>query len=486
MNVTTSIAVERSEFSGGIPPAAKVGVLIGLVIATFGAAMSMAPWEVAESGIALSAIFLLLWRNSDPPVLLLPPLFQWTEVAIVPLSTIWEQEPLNALSPSGSNLEASALFGFLGIVCLAFGLRIAMGRPAGINQRLREEVSLMPFGETFRLSISLMAGGYLFIALSPWAGPARELFNQVSALKYVGFFMLAYWCLVRRQHMGTLGIVVAFEIMFGLTGFFATFKESLLVLILAALSARSKLRANDAFVIGLVTALLLTVAIFWSAVKPSYRDFVNQGSGAQVVLVPLSDRIEFLSDEVASFDWEKVSEGFDALVKRHGYIEFLAQTMEYVPQTRAHENGALTLAVLKHISFPRFLNPSKPPLPSDTEVMVKYTGQANRWDSNTSISLGYLAELYVDFGYFGALLATMAIGMILGSIYRFLNSSRRTLALVTTGLTIVAALPVAYFGIAYVKLVGAMVFAAAVSIAFQRFSGPFFASMLVVQGRARR
>jgi hypothetical protein len=468
------------------PPAAKVGAAMGLLIATLGASISMAPLEVFASGLALSAIFLLLWRSSDPPVLLLPPLFQWTEVAIVPISTIWKRESLNDLSPSGSNLEVAALFGLAAIVCLAIGLRLAMGRPRGVSQKMREEVQSIRFEPLFRVSIGLMIGGYVVAALLPFSGPAREVINHVGNLKYVGFFMLAFWCLVRRQRMEILGVVVAFEIISGMTGFFAEFKDALLALIVAALAARPKLRVNDTFVISAAATLLLFVAIFWSAVKPAYRAFVNQGTGAQVVLVPVSDRVDFLAGELAVFDGVSVSQGFDTLVARHGYIEYLARTMEFVPQGLPHENGALTVAVLKHISVPRFLNPGKPPLPSDTEVMAKYTGQANVWDSNTSISLGHLAELYVDFGHFGALLGMLVIGAMLGSVYRILISSRHTPAIMAAGLSLVAALPVAYFGTAYVKLVGAMVFASAVCILVQRVGGPFVARQLMRPAPTRR
>lgn len=487
MRATTFISPSSGAFFSDIPTAAKVGVIVGLVIATLGAAISMAPWEVAESGVALSAIFLLLWRNSDPPVLLLPPLFQWTEVAIVPLSTIWKRQPLNSLSPFGANLEAAALFGLLGIVCLAFGLKIAMGRTVGIDQRLRKEVSLMSFDRLFRVSISLMVGGYLIAALLPFAGPAREFFHYGSNLRYVGFFMLAYWCLVRRQQMEILGLVVAFEIVFGMTGFFADFKYTLLALFVAALSARSKLTVKDAILISVSITLLFMTAIFWSEVKPTYRAFVNEGSGGQVVLVPISDRIDFLAQEAASFDLEKVADGFNILVARHGYIDYLARAMEFVPNGRPYENGGITLAVIQHISIPRVLYPSKPQLPSDSDVTAKYTGGDDTLGgSNTSISLGYLAELYADFGYFGALIAATVIGMILGLVYRFLNSSRQTPALVTVGLTLVPAFELAYFGTAYVKIVGGMLFASAVCIAIQRFGGLLFARQLIQRGRARR
>jgi len=72
------------------------------------------------------------------------------------------------------------------------------------------------------------------------AGPARELFNQISNIKYIGLFAFTYWCLVRRSHLFVLAALICFEVVFGMTGFFAEFKNSLLTVVVAALAARPR------------------------------------------------------------------------------------------------------------------------------------------------------------------------------------------------------------------------------------------------------
>jgi hypothetical protein len=269
-----------------------------------------------------------------------------------------------------------------------------------------------------------------------------------------------------------LAALVSLEIIAGLTGFFAEFKNSLLTLLIAALATQRPMGKKSLAVLAVPFLLILSVAIFWSAVKKDYRTFVNGGSGAQEVLVPVSERLNYLSDKAANFDTEQFGIGLERLVSRHGYVDYLGRTMRTVPEVIPHEDGALTAAVIRHISVPRFIDPSKPALPSDTEVMAHYTGQANLWLSDTSISIGNLAELYVDFGYPGGLAAILTIGLLIGGVYRGLLAFRETSPLVTAGLCHIAALPAAYFGNAYAKLIGAAVFTSVLAFLFQRYVGP--------------
>lgn len=453
---------------------AIAGLAVGGSIATFGAAASTAPFQVALSGLVLAVIVLLLWSEGEPPILLLPPLFQWSEVATVPISTIWKRGDLNDLSKMGADLEASAVYGLLGVLCLAVGIWVARGRLRGLTSQLMEEAGRAEFKHIAGAAFGLMAIGYALAILSGSAGPARELLNSASNIKYVGLMMLAYWCLFRRQHLLVLLATILFELVFGLTGFFAEFKNSLLTIFIAALVARPRLTPRDWIVVGLSLALLIGTAVFWSAIKSDYRLFVNRGTGTQTVQVPLSDRVAYISNEAAQFSGEDVLNGFNLLVERHGYIDFLGKTMAFVPAVRQHEDGALTSAVFQHITMPRFLFPDKPPLPSDTAVMALYTGQKYRWNENTSISIGHLAELYVDFGYYGGLMGMLVIGLMVGAVYRLLRSSTNTPALVAVGLCLATALPIAYFGTAYAKLVGSFLFTSVLALLFQRFSPLFF------------
>jgi len=269
-----------------------------------------------------------------------------------------------------------------------------------------------------------------------------------------------------------------FEILFGMTGFFADFKNSLLTLLVAAMSTRPRFRPQDLAVLGSAVALLIGIGVFWSTIKPDYREFVNQGTGEQVVLVSLEERIAFIANRALDFDGTDVHTGLERLVSRHGYIDYLAQTMEFVPRGLPHEDGALTSAVLRHVTMPRFLFPDKPALPNDTEIMAKYTGQEMVWNRSTSISIGHLAELYIDFGYIGGLLGMLTLGLLVGFSYRILRNHNRTPALISAAISLTVALQLAYFGIAYSKIVGALIFSFAIAVLFQRLVVPFILSRI--------
>jgi hypothetical protein len=470
------------------PPLAQAAlVLTGSVTAVL-ALFSTAPMIVAFSGICLIAMILLLWRGDEPPILLLPVLFQWSEVAIVPISTVWKKVPLNDLSSYGADLEASALYGLLGVLLMATGLRLGAGttRRAPLTQRLIEESNALEVDQVLRMSLAAIGIGYAAAVVRPYSGGAAEMVHQISGLKEAGLFILTFWCLSRKKHVGLLLTIVLFDIISGLTGFFAEFKDSVLTFLVAAMAARPRVRIADVLMVSTAASLLLGIAVFWSEVKPGYREFLNQGSGQQVVAVPVSERLAYLADAAATMDGARLADGTDRLVLRHGYIEFLGLTMQYVPQTLRHEDGNLTWAVVQHITMPRVLFPEKPPLPNDTDIMVTYTGLPNFWTSETSISLGYLAELYVDFGYFGGLAACLAIGWIFGRICAALRSYKRSPALISSGLMMMVALTLAYFGTAYVKLVAGGVFCAIIALGTQRMVLPAILPVLLKVRRKER
>ncbi|MCP4309287.1 MAG: hypothetical protein GY788_31320 [bacterium] len=455
-------------------------------ITVFGALASTTPLVVAVSGVCLALIIILLWRTDDPPVLFIPALFQWSEVAILPLSTTWRDVPLFDLSFWGVEMETAALFGFGGVTALAIGLRLGAGRSRGnFAARLRAETETWRFRDVATIAFAAIGVGYAFAFMTGYAGPLRELFNQASNLKYVGLFALTYWCLLTRTRYTVLGAVMAFEVVGGMTGFFEGFKFTILTLLVAALAARPQLRPRDVLVVTLAGAVLLAAGVFWSAIKPDYRKFLNQDTGEQVVLQSLDGRLDYLADAASSIDGEMIAEGFDLLVARHGYIEFLALTMQNVPSVIPHENGGMTGTVFQHIAMPRFLFPDKAALPNDTEVMSYYTGLPMMWGSNTSISIGYLGELYIDFGYFG-LGAAFVIGSMAGFVYRVLRSRRDRSALIAAGLCLMVAFPLAYFGTAYAKMIGSFVFSSVIALGMQKFGVPIVLPILLGRRRFRR
>jgi len=456
------------------PPGATAAIIAAGALATIGALASPSPAAVAACGACLALVIFVLWR--ELPILLLPALFQWSEVAIIPISTIWRQVPLSQLSQYRVDLEASTLYGLGGVAALSIGLRLGSGSStAPLSARLNANAAAWRFHQAAGVGLSAIAIGCGLSVMSGYAGPARELLRQAGNVHYVGLFALAYWCLRKRSHYAIVAAVTAFEVVLGMTGFFAEFKNALLTLIVAALAARARLRLSDILIVGAAGGLLVGVAIFWSAVKSDYRRFVNGGSGAQIVVRPIDERIGYMESALLSMNGRRFADGFDRLVARHGYTEYLALTMAYVPEFRPHEDGQVTLSVLDHVLTPRFLFPDKSPLPSDTAIMTNYTGLRDRWSDNTSISVGYLGELYVDFGYSGGLLAAGIIGALVGAVYRMLARRDDAHALLTAGFCVMATLPIAYFGLAYIKVMGAFVSSSAIALVLQRIGPRGFA-----------
>ena len=115
-------------------------------------------------------------------MLLLPALYQWSEVAILPIATAWRGVPLNALAEHNVRLEGAAYFGLAGVAALAAGMRIGAGRATGqtFARRLEADANLWRFRDVAILCLAAMLLGYSAAVISSFAGAWRELFSQAS------------------------------------------------------------------------------------------------------------------------------------------------------------------------------------------------------------------------------------------------------------------------------------------------------------------
>jgi hypothetical protein len=455
-------------------PHRPLPIVVGLVLlALVGVAASPSPFVVLASGIASILLFLLMWRPGQPPILLIPILIQFTQVALKPAMTVTIDSSLQDLADFDIDLEPAALFGLAGIVALAFGLRMGVGdppRPANAAMADR------PFRQLLTISLLAIVIGHAIHAIGARINGVQQIALSLGGLKWAGLFILAYSALRLRRGRPWLVAVVMFEIFLGMTGFFADFRLVLFVVAGAAIAAYGRISVRGFAVIGLVTALMLALAVFWTEGKAKYRTFLNQGTGEQVVLRSLDERIAYLTEKVAEFDSKKFGEGFEQLLERVSYIEFLAATMDRVPNVLPHEGGSLLEEAVWHVLTPRILFPDKAVLASDTVTTARYTGlpAAVLADENTSISIGYLGELYVDFGVWGALLAVTLVGLIFGRCYRAIRDYPRMPAPINYSLCMMFALSFCSFEISLIRLVGGALMTAAAALTLQRVVWPVF------------
>lgn len=459
------------------PPFVRFAIACTVIFSAIGPLVSGSPLPVLAGGAVLAVLLFLLWQPDDLPILLLPIIYQWLQVAVKPILSVFYGLPINHVLDTGEGLQiagdGAALFGFAGVGCLGLGLWLGAGRPrSNTEQALRLETQGWHGGLLLRLSVGAIVLGHVVALFAHFAGSAIQLVLPFAELANVGLFCFAYWCFVNKSGYRYLAAVAAVEIIMGFTGFFADFRAPVVVLAIAVLAAHPRVRPASIAALLCGAMVILGLASFWSEIKNEYRNFVSNGTGEQVVEQPLQARLSYIFEAASEFDGNQLADGFNKLLSRVSYIDFLAATMDYVPSVIPHEDGALIGAAILNMVEPRILFPNKPPLPNDTDVTTQYTGLDLGSAGNTSISIGYLGELYIDFGYSGALIAAGLIGFAVGSGYRVLRDYERAPRLISYGACCMMALPVLTFETALTKTINGAVLGFAAALVLQRFIAP--------------
>ena len=373
-------------------------------------------------GVVLTLTIGLLWRLGEPPILLLPAGIQVIQVVMPRLYANFLGVSMQDVSLVLGDTTAATWFALAAMLSLVVGMWCSKrGMSASAALALHREARAWSPRGAFVFCVVTIVLAAMFEVLGTLFDGLRQPALACSGIQWTGIFVLACVCTAQRRGFGYLLIVTGLEVVKGFSGYFGDFRIVFFVLIVAIFAVRTKLRPLTVVTGITVGGTLLLMAIWWSAIKTDYRTFLDQGTGQQVVLVSLEERIEFLLNKLAHVDGETIDDGFRRLALRLGYVDFLAATMRNVPSNVPFQDGQQIGATMMNVLQPRLFFPDKPPLPSDSDVLEKYTGIDFGASSGigTSVSLGYLAELYVDFGPFGAVIATFIMGLLGGRAVRY-------------------------------------------------------------------
>lgn len=418
------------------------------------------PLLIAMSGVVAVSVLMLIWSRDNLPLLLLPAGYQFMQVTIALYYSTLMGIPLWSMSQYGSVLDPGIMVGLLGILCLAIGMRSgSRSLNSGRDERKLTVDRLRPIRVAAIVCISFYAISFFFILVASFFPTLNQPLMSLSAVKWAGVYYLAYSCAKMNKGYAYLGFVLVFEISLGFLGFFSAFKEVFFVVLIAFVSVRSRLRPRDWGLLAILVSLLLGLSLFWITVREDYRKFLNEGSGAQVVLRPVTERLQYLGGVVDVAGERGMGQQARVMVGRASYVEFLSRSVQTVPEIMPHTNGSLSGAALANIFMPRALFPNKPRLRNDTEVTMLYAGLAlggSRPDQ-ASISIGYLGELYIDFGIAGVVIGTLVIGFAYGSSYRYFVRSRTGSLAMNSGLAVMVVMTTLQFEESLPKAVGGFV-----------------------------
>lgn len=459
-----------------------------LAVAAISAIGSDNPALTLACGLVTALTIGLLWRLGEAPAILLAAGLQLSQILMPVLYANLLGVPIQAVSSLNSDPTSAIWFALAAMLILVLGLwQGQLGRKAAAGSILLQEAKSWNVQSAFAFCVVTFALAAVFEVLGGLSEGTRQAFTVAAGIQWLGVFVLTSVCVALRRGFGFLLLVVSMQAVIGFTGYFSDFKMVFFVLLVGVFSVHPKLKPGTVLA-GLVAgSVVLGLGAFWSATKKDYRSFASGHSAQQVIVVPIEDQLGYLMSKVYVFDWTTMGIGFDQLARRWGYVDFLAATMRNVPAHIPYENGALIGAAILHVIEPRFLFPDKPRL-DDNQLTAKYVGfrMDDRIRAGTSVGLGYVAELYIDFGVPGTIVVMFVLGFLGGRCFRFVSSSPALPAILNSGLAVILATSVTEFETSLTKTVGSFVMTVIIIIALRRFLLPSLLNMFGPSNLERR
>jgi len=364
-----------------------------------------------------------LWRPGEPPVLLFVFLYQWIQAATGPLYGNAIGAPIAELTPWAGRHDFAVGLMLTGTLILSFAMRIGAGRPINnLHANITLVMNARPFGFWLRIYVGAWVLGVACAALAPRAGGLQHLFLSLSEIKWAAFTLLTIAAFTGKNSTGrTIWLLVfAFEFLLSIGGFFASFKQVFLYALFGLAASNVRFSRRSLLAGASLGIVLVFLSLAWTAIKDDYRSFVNSGTGQQIVTVGYSERIREIGSLVGQLDGSKLQLAMHALLGRLMYHHFFGAAAANVPHVIAYTGGEIWGEAVARPFMPRILFPAKRPI-EDSELTNQYTGLGVATaEQGTSISLGYMAEAYIDFGPILMFAAIAALGVGLGRVYRWL------------------------------------------------------------------
>jgi len=388
-------------------------------------------WVASLALIFLYAGWKLLKENG-PPVVAASFTAQWIQVNGALIYFALTGRAVYQLRTS--DYRPMVLIGMAAITALFAGFYFG-ARFRGKGSTTRYIGTLLPFS-TYQIALGYGVALATSSALQQFAWSAVGLtqfllvFNRV---RYVLLFFLITRLARPTPRFAAIGAVLALEVALGFTGFFADFREPLLVAGLAIFGSMDRRKVSTWVTICSIVFLTLASALVWTAIKPIVRKSYESNAST---IGKLNFAMSAAASTVSPGESFMVSHA-DTLVSRLWSIYYPALALKRVPMIVPYENGAILMSAVDNVLTPRLLNPDKPALPSPSDEVRKYAGVWVRGrESNTSIAFGYVGESYVDFGLPWMFAPIFAYGLLIGVAYRLLIARIRYAEL-RVGLTIV-------------------------------------------------
>lgn len=446
------ISTPRRQLPPGLAPV-SAGLL---VLALMGSTTVLSVAAVAV--LILGGV--LLWRPRESPILLFVFAFQWLQVVTAIFYAGWLGIDLDDYSTFHGDMQMAATLSLAGLTLLACGLRLGAGpalpREAELARLTASRFSTKDWFWLYLVAWTVAAVAQAFAFVVP--GLSQPLI-ATSGLRWAFFLILTYAAFSSGIGIRTYWLTAfALELAMSLGSYFSDFKNVFIFTIFGLVAGQVRFRPRDYLGLAGLAACMLIMGIVWSDVKMEYR---KTGGG-----------IGRLVELVSQVDGAAMSHGLELLIQRIGYIEYFAAVINYVPHFVPYTNGEIWADAIVRPFTPRLLFPQKSSI-DDSSRTNMYTGlTVSGAEAGTSISIGYMAETYIDFGPVWMMPVIAAFGYFLGLIHRHLLGSRGSRGVLGMGLASAVLFQAAIFEQSITKALGGILVALLVAFVLIRFVIP--------------
>ncbi|HKT81148.1 MAG TPA: hypothetical protein VJP86_13070 [Vicinamibacterales bacterium] len=393
--------------------------LAGIALLTAAAGLFVNDWVVAAAILVYWLGFKLLITGDRIPVLLLAFTFQWMQVTI----GLFYYRVFGREVPTiyMSDYRPMVLIGLGCVLALAIGLRAGaalMRRRVFDLDPDNRRVGIVSWSVLITAYALTVVGESTLLQLSDAYPSLRQIFTTLTVVRLGMLFLVMRRLTYPTFRWMPFTLLLAFEVAMGFTGFFAGFREPLVLAVLALLEIFDHRRTAHLVSLAAMIAVMIAAAVMWMGVRDTYRRDFSQIDTFATSQGARMDRITSLGSRFFRQDGGAMLDTLDSLVDRLWVVYYPALAVARVPSVLPHTDGSILSAALIHVVTPRVFFPDKAPLPSDSEMVRKYAGVwvAGR-DEGTTIAFGYAAESYVDFGVPMMFLPVAVFGFVMGMAY---------------------------------------------------------------------
>jgi hypothetical protein len=395
--------------------------LIGAAVATLIIGLAAGDWLAGASILTLLICVKLAWTGDGLFVLPISMAFQWMQGSLGVMYFGFTGRSLSAID--SSDYRPMVLISFGCCLALSAGIRLGLTLKKAPDPNTPRPGFAFSIGLLWTVyGITVVAEGALQ-ALAPDYPSLRQILVTFESARLGVLFLILRRLCSPPPRFGLVGAVVALEIVLGITGFFAGFREPIVLAVLAILEIFERRNARHWFALAAASVAIMALGILWMGIRGQYRrdyvevDTFSSSRSARV------NRVEDLTSTFLKNDSSTILSTTDTLVDRMWAVYYPALALKRVPSVLPYTDGAILGAALTHIVTPRIFFPNKGELPSDSDEVRKYSGVhvAGR-EVNTSIAFGYAAEAYIDFGIPLMFVPVFVFGIFAGFCYTLFRS----------------------------------------------------------------